>query len=98
MAEVTAGPRSAARKPPIVIAFYRSAVGKQYVMAVTGIMLMGFVLAHMIGNLKMYLGAEHLDEYGEWLRAGLLVPILPEHYALWLLRIGLIFAFGFHIH
>ena len=33
---------------------YRSAVGKKAVMAVTGILLFGFVLAHLVGNLKLY--------------------------------------------
>jgi len=37
---------------------YRSAVGKKWVMALTGIVLLGFVFGHMIGNLKVYLGAE----------------------------------------
>lgn len=66
-------------------------------MAVTGIMLMGFVLAHMIGNLKMYLGPAEFDGYGEFLRR-LLVPILPRYVALWLMRSGLIVAFVLHIH
>ena len=56
---------------------YSTAVGKKYVMAITGIALMGFVIAHMVGNLKMYLGAEDFDHYGEFLRE-LLVPILPR--------------------
>ena len=46
-------------------------------MALTGIAIMGFVLAHMIGNLKMYLGPAEFDRYGEFLRE-LLVPILPR--------------------
>ena len=48
---------------------------------------MGFVFAHMVGNLKMYLGAEEFNHYGEFLRE-LLVPLLPRTVALWLLRIG----------
>ena len=78
-----------ARKVPFPIELYRSAVGKKYVMAVTGIGLMGFVFAHMIGNLKMYFGPEDFNHYGEFLRE-LLVPILPRTVTLWLLRIGLI--------
>ena len=66
-------------------------------MAITGIMLMGFVFAHMVGNLKMYLGPEDFDHYGEFLRE-LLVPILPRTVALWGLRLGLIAAFALHIH
>ncbi len=39
-----------------LVRFYRSAVGKKWVMAVTGVILLGFVLAHMIGNLKLLPG------------------------------------------
>ena len=87
----------AKRKAPFPVEFYRSALGKKYVMAMTGIMLMGFVFAHMVGNLKMYLGAEQFDHYGHFLRE-LLVPILPKHVVLWGLRLGLIGAFVLHIH
>jgi succinate dehydrogenase / fumarate reductase cytochrome b subunit len=86
-----------ARKAPFFVELYRSAVGKKYVMALTGIAIMGFVFAHMVGNLKMYMGAEEFNHYGEFLRE-LLVPILPRTMALWLMRIGLIAAFALHIH
>ena len=66
-------------------------------MAVSGVILMGFVLAHMIGNLKMYLGPAELDRYGEFLRE-LLVPLLPRTVTLWLIRSVLILAFAVHIH
>ena len=94
--------KPARRKAPFVVEFWRSAVAKKWLMALTGVMLIGFVVAHMVGNLKMYTGrtAEgvyHLDEYGEFLRE-LLVPILPRTVTLWLLRIGLVGAFGLHIH
>jgi succinate dehydrogenase / fumarate reductase cytochrome b subunit len=85
------------RPAPWPVEFYRSAVGKKWVMAVTGILLMGYVFFHMLGNLKVYLGAEDLNHYGEWLR-DLLVPFFPRTVTLWLLRIGLIAAFVFHIH
>ena len=87
----------AKRKAPFPVEFYRSALGKKYVMAITGIMLMGFVFVHMVGNLKMYLGAEEFNHYGEFLRE-LLVPILPRTVALWGMRLGLIAAFALHIH
>ncbi len=80
-----------------LVDLYKSSVGKKWVMALTGIGLMGFAFAHMVGNLKMYLGPAEMDHYGEFLRE-LLVPILPRTVALWLLRIGLIGAFVFHIH
>ncbi|MEO6628269.1 MAG: succinate dehydrogenase cytochrome b subunit [Aquihabitans sp.] len=91
-----AGPK-AKRKAPFPVEFYRSALGKKYVMAITGIMLMGFVLVHMVGNLKMYLGPAEFDHYGEFLRE-LLVPLLPRTVFLWVMRIGLITAFVLHIH
>ena len=76
---------------------YSTAVGKKYAMAITGIMLMGFVFVHMVGNLKMYLGADDFNHYAEFLRE-LLVPILPQNVALWLMRVGLIGAVALHIH
>jgi succinate dehydrogenase / fumarate reductase cytochrome b subunit len=66
-------------------------------MAVTGIVLMGYVLLHMIGNLKIFLGPEHLNEYGEFLR-DFGEPALPRSTILWLLRIGLTTAFLLHLH
>jgi len=78
-------------------ALYRSAVGKKAVMAVTGVILFGFVFVHMAGNLKMYLGPEHLNEYAEGLRT-ILTPILPREGVLWIARIVLLVAVVFHIH
>ena len=85
------------RSPFAVVDLYKSAVGKKWVMALTGVGLMGFVFFHMIGNLKMYLGPVEFNHYAEFLRE-LLVPILPRTVALWLLRIGLIVMFAAHIH
>ncbi len=84
------------RRTPFVVQIWQSAVGKKWVMAVTGIMLMGFVFAHAVGNLKMYLGEADFDHYSEFLRE-ILVPILPRTVFLWILRLGLIGAFAFHI-
>jgi succinate dehydrogenase / fumarate reductase cytochrome b subunit len=77
--------------------FYRSAVGKKWIMAVTGIVLLGYVLVHMVGNLKAYLGPAEMNHYSEFLRE-LLVPLLPRTLFLWILRSGLIAAFVLHIH
>lgn len=85
------------RPAPWPIEFYRSAVGKKWVMAITGIMLMGFVFIHMIGNLKMYFGAHDFNVYGEFLRE-ILYPFFPRTVTLWMARIGLIVAFVLHIH
>jgi succinate dehydrogenase / fumarate reductase cytochrome b subunit len=79
-----------------LLRFWRSAVGKKWVMAVTGIMLLGFVLVHMIGNLKVFLGEEHLNTYAEWLR-DLGEPAFPRTVVLWALRLGLLAAVFLHI-
>ena len=98
----TAPPRSG-RSTAWPVEFYRSAVGKKYVLAITGIIWMGFVFAHMIGNLKVYIGFlpgegdYEIDIYGEALRE-LLFPILPEYVVLWLLRIVIIVALAVHVH
>jgi succinate dehydrogenase / fumarate reductase, cytochrome b subunit len=76
--------------------FYATAVGKKWVMAVTGLGLMGFVFAHTAGNLKMYQGRSDFDAYAESLRY-LLYPIMPAYGVLWLFRIGLIVMFFMHI-
>ena len=86
-----------ARPAPWFIELYRTAVGKKYVMAITGIIGMLFVAGHTVGNLKLYLGADDIDHYGEFLRE-LLVPIVPRTWALWGLRLGLIGAVALHIH
>ncbi len=79
-----------------IFELYRSAMAKKAVMAVTGIMLFGFVFGHMIGNLKLFLGPEKLNAYAEGLRA-LGEPILGHGDFLWLARIGLLAAVGLHI-
>jgi len=86
-----------ARRAPWPVELYRSAVGKKWVMAITGLLLIGFVFIHALGNLKVYLGAEDFNHYAEWLRE-ILVPFLPRTVFLWILRLGLITAFVFHIH
>ncbi|HSK91103.1 MAG TPA: succinate dehydrogenase cytochrome b subunit [Euzebyales bacterium] len=96
--EMTPKPPAAVRYAMWPLEFYRSALGKKYVMAVTGVVWMGYIFAHMIGNLKIFVGPESINAYGEWLRHSLLYPILPEHVALWLMRIGLIVALALHVH
>lgn len=77
--------------------FYRSAIGKKAVMAVTGLILFGFVLAHMAGNLKVYFGPEHFNDYAHFLRT-MGSPLVPEKFLLWIARLVLLAAVAFHIH
>lgn len=86
------------RSLPWVVQLYRSALGKKYVMAITGVIGIGFVIGHMIGNFKFFLGAEQIDLYGEWLRESLGYPLLPHTWTLWLVRLTLIGALVLHVH
>jgi succinate dehydrogenase / fumarate reductase cytochrome b subunit len=88
-------------RAPWPFSIYQTAVGKKWVMALTGLVIIGFVVVHMVGNWKIFLpevdGVPDIDIYAEALRE-LLVPFLPAHVALWILRTGLIVAFLLHIH
>ncbi len=78
------------------ITLYRSTVGKKVVMAVTGIILVGFVVAHMAGNLKIYLGPEAYNTYARFLRT-VGEPLVPEETLLWVARIVLLGSVLLHI-
>ena len=78
------------------LSFYRTSLGKKAVMASTGIILFGFVLVHMLGNLKLYQGPEKLNAYAEWLRE-VGSPLLPHSGLLWIARLVLLAAVGVHI-
>jgi succinate dehydrogenase cytochrome b subunit len=71
--------------------FLRSSLGLKIVMAWTGLILFGFVIAHMIGNLQVYLGLEAMDEYAVFLRS------LLHGTGLWIARAVLLVAVGLHI-
>ncbi len=81
---------------PFPLNIWQSAVGRKWIMAVTGVGLLGFVIAHMIGNLHVYEGPVELHEYAEALRE-LGGDIIPRTWLLWVLRLGLIAMFGLHI-
>jgi succinate dehydrogenase / fumarate reductase cytochrome b subunit len=66
-----------------------SSVGLKLIMAVTGVLLSGFVLAHMAGNLQVFQGAEAFDAYGALLH--------KEPAILWMARLSLLGAVGLHI-
>jgi succinate dehydrogenase / fumarate reductase cytochrome b subunit len=67
----------------------RSSLGSKYVMALTGIALIGFVVAHMSGNLLVYAGRDALNTYA---------ATLKQHPALlWAARAGLLVIFVVHV-
>lgn len=85
------------RKLPWFFEFYNSNVGRKWVMAVSGIVGLGFVLFHMIGNLHLYEEPARFNEYAEGLR-DLGEPIFSRTLILWIARLGLLAAFVIHIH
>lgn len=89
------------KRAPFPVEFYRSAIGKKWIMAISGLAIIGFAIAHMLGNLKIFLGpidgVPDIDVYAHALRE-LFTPIFPEHVVLWILRTGLIAMFALHVH
>ena len=80
-----------------VASLYASSVGRKYVMALSGLAIFGFVIVHLIGTMKVFLGPEATDSYGEALR-DLGGHLVPRTHLLWVFRVGLIAAFGVHLH
>ncbi len=78
------------------VALYRSSIGKKALMALTGLIWIGYVVVHMYGNLKVFTGSEHFNEYAEGLRS-LGAPIFGPLHLLTIARIGLIAAIVVHI-
>jgi len=70
-------------------ALIKTSVGKKVIMAVTGLMLFGFVIGHLLGNLQIFLGPDPLNLYA--LKLEKLGPIL------WVIRSVLLTVFILHI-
>lgn len=74
----------------VLIHFYRSSIGKKIIVAVTGIILILFVIGHLLGNLQIFIGPDWINGYSEHLRD--LGPLL------WLVRIFLVVTVITHIY
>ena len=75
----------------------QSTVFLKILMAVSGIVFIGFVLMHMYGNLKAFAGEKAFNEYAHHLRV-IGEPILPENGALWIIRAILIVSLVVHVY
>lgn len=71
--------------------FYASSIGKKILVALTGLVMLGFVLGHMIGNLLIFAGKDAINEYGHLLQTAL------HGGGVWIARIGLLLAVVLHI-
>lgn len=78
--------------PPLI----QTTVGKKVAMAVSGIVLLLWLLAHMLGNLKLWLSDSEYNTYAHWLRR-VLEPPFPHTWFLWLVRIVTLAALAVHI-
>ena len=66
------------------LTFYSTSIGKKVVMAITGLILFGFVIGHMLGNLQVFMGANQMNAYAAMLKANATL--------LWSVRIVLLVA------
>ena len=77
-------------------AFWHTMIGKKVVMAVTGIVFIGFVIGHVFGNLKIFEGPDQINAYSRFLRE-VGMPELGYGQLLWLVRIVLLVSVTLHI-
>jgi succinate dehydrogenase / fumarate reductase cytochrome b subunit len=55
-------------------------------LAVTGTIFVAFVIFHLFGNLKVFLGKEALNHYAFWLQKDFMAPLIPEGWFVWIFR------------
>ena len=72
-----------------LLRLFGTSVGRKLVMAVTGILLIGFLIAHMLGNMAIYQGPSALNDYAAWLKG---------HPLIWVARAGLLAIFSAHVY
>ncbi|MET7617729.1 succinate dehydrogenase [Streptomyces sp. NPDC005408] len=84
------------RKPSPTRTFWGSTVGKKTVMAVSGLIMLGYLVAHVMGNLKVFFGAGEFNAYGHWLRT-MGEPVLHYSWGLWIVRVVLLAAVVGHV-
>jgi succinate dehydrogenase / fumarate reductase cytochrome b subunit len=72
-----------------LVAFFQSSIGKKWIVALTGVVLVLFVIGHMLGNLQIFLGQETINVYAEKLQS------LGD--LLWVIRIFLLVVIVLHI-
>ena len=79
-----------------VLAIPRSSIGKKAIMAVTGVIWIGYLALHMWGNLHIFQGAEAYNHYAEFLRT-VGEPVFSYAQVLWIIRIVIIVAIAAHM-
>src|ERR1700674_4762561 len=82
--------------PNRLLVLWSSVIGKKVVMAVTGAVLILFVIAHMVGNLKIFSGPNEINDYSHFLRS-VAYPEFGYGQLLWIVRIVLLTCAILHI-
>ncbi|MFJ8862277.1 succinate dehydrogenase [Streptomyces sp. NPDC102451] len=83
------------RRPSMTRTLWDSSVGKKTIMAVSGLIMLGYLAVHMLGNLKIFFGSDEFNHYAHWLRT-LGEPFLHYEWALWIVRVVLVVAVVLH--
>ncbi|MER7585298.1 succinate dehydrogenase cytochrome b subunit [Kitasatospora sp. NPDC097691] len=83
------------RHPSTLATLWRSTVGKKAVMAVTGLVMLLYLVAHMLGNLKIFFGPDDINGYAAWLRT-IGQPFLGHEWFLWIARVALLASVVLH--
>lgn len=78
------------------LTLYQTSIGKKVIMAVSGLILFAYTFIHMYGNLHIFEGRQHLNDYAVWLRE-IGYPLLPHEGALWIARVVLLASVVAHI-
>ncbi|TDC78876.1 succinate dehydrogenase cytochrome b subunit [Streptomyces hainanensis] len=84
-------PNAPRRPPSAPVRFWRSTVGKKTVMAVSGAIMLLYLVFHMAGNLKVFFGPDEMNGYAHWLRT-VGEPVLHHEWFLWIARVALLAA------
>ena len=74
----------------------RTSIGRKFLMATASIILFVYIIGHLAGNLKIFLGADSFNEYAAWLRV-VGAPLFPEYGVIWVARVVLLAALVVHV-
>ncbi|MEU0126338.1 MULTISPECIES: succinate dehydrogenase [unclassified Streptomyces] len=83
------------RRSSMTRTLWDSSVGKKTIMAVSGLVMLGYLVVHMLGNLKIFFGPDEFNHYAHWLRT-IGEPFLHYEWALWIIRVVLVAAVVLH--
>jgi succinate dehydrogenase / fumarate reductase cytochrome b subunit len=72
-----------------LIRLFSTSIGRKLIMAVTGLILLLWLLGHMLGNMALFQGSDEINSYAAWLQG---------HPSLWVMRLSMLMVLGIHIY